>query len=115
MTEPVVVESKAVPIKGQQITLKKLTDGQIALLLRESRRMVRDDVTAAQGMEALGRIDRILHSVIVFDEDKETVDGLIESGELTLKELTQEVLNLFTSENAEKPKVIRRGRPPKRA
>lgn len=115
MTEPVVVESKAVPIKGQQITLKKLTDGQIALLLRESRRMQRDDVTGAQGLAAMERVDRILHSVIVFDEDKATVDGLIETGELTLKELTQAVMNLFTSDEAEKPKVIRRGRPPKRA
>lgn len=113
MTEPVVVESKAVPIKGQQITLKKLTDGQITLLLRESRRMQRDDVTGAQGMEALERVDRILHSVIVFDEDKKTVDDLLETGELTLKELTREVMNLFASDEAEKPKVVRRGRPPK--
>ena len=113
MTEP-EVDAKAIDIMGRPVTLKKISVGQMALVMRESRRMQRDDVTGKDAMAALERVDRILRGLIAFDEDKDYVDGLIEDGSLDLPKLVEYVMDIFTAGEPEKPKVTRRGRPPKR-
>lgn len=114
MTEPVVdQQAKAVDMQGRPVTLKTIAVEQVGLLMRESRKLQRDEVTTKDAINALGRIDRILSSLVVFDEDRDYVDGLLEEGKITYKEIVELVMSLYGQE-PEKPKVIRRGRPPKR-
>lgn len=114
MTE-VAIDAKAIDIQGRPITLKKITVGQMALVMRESRRMQRDDVTGKEAMAALERVDTIVASLIVFDEDKEYVDELMAAGTLDITEMVQHVMAIYTEGSAEEKPKVRRGRPPKRS
>lgn len=114
MTE-VAIDAEAIDIKGRPVTLKKITVGQMALVLRESKRMQRDDVTGKEAMAALERVDLIIASLIVFDEDREYVENLLANGTLDLTDMVRLVMDIYTKDAEEKPKVARRGRPPKRS
>ncbi len=110
MTE-VSIDAEAIDIQGRPVTLKKITVGQMALVLRESKRMQRDDVTGKEAMAALERVDMIVASLIVFDEDKEYVGELLANGTLDLTDMVRMVMDIYTKGSEEKPKVARRGRP----
>ena len=110
------MESKAVDINGRPVTLKKINEGQIALLLRESRKLERGEATGKDGLAALERIDRIMRSLVVFTEDQDYLDTQMEDGKLGMKQLVQYAMSVYTDGvEPEKPKVVRRGRPTKRA
>jgi len=113
MTEPVTEagpQTLPVPIKGRDILVRQLTDSQMIHMLRHSKILQADGVDRATKLESAERLFRILHTVVVQQEDKDYLDEQEESGQVELKDLMPFV-TAFSAE-PEKPKA-RRGRPPR--
>jgi hypothetical protein len=113
MTEPVTDtgrETRLIPIGDRMLVVRQLTDTQMVHLLRHSKILQADGVDRATKMDSVERIFRILHTVVVQQEDKDYLDEQEESGQVELKDLMPFV-TAFSAE-PEKPKA-RRGRPPR--
>lgn len=106
-------ETKLVPVAGKNIVVRELMDAQMALLMRESDILKRNDVEMARKHKSVALMFKVLQSAVVQEEDREYVDELIAGGELGLRDLMS-FITVFADEDAEddsKPKV-RRGRAP---
>lgn len=109
MTEP--EETRKVPVNGRDILVRQITDAQAGMMLRDSRRLQREDVANEEKVKATARMFNILESVVIGEADRDYLEDEIVAGKLELKDLL-DFIRSFKDEQ-QKP-VVRRGRPPKR-
>lgn len=107
-------KTQIVPVCGRNIVIKKLTDIQMALLLRGSRILSSPNVEEEQKMEMMEQMFQILDSVVVQVDDKKWVLKQQVEGNLELKDMTDWVA-VFKNEEDEdattkKQPAVRRGR-----
>lgn len=100
-------------MQGRDVTIKKLVDTQMLLIAREAKILTRGDVETDRKLEGLDRMFSILESVVVEPGDRLYLEGLMERGELDLRELMGFVTSFDDDEKAPVVKV-RRGRAPAR-
>jgi hypothetical protein len=103
-------DTRTIPVNGRDVTVRRLVDTQMLLLLREAKQAERDENDGARRITAAARMFDILEYIVVTDEDRDHVLKGIVDGKVELKDLLQG-LSAFAEE--QKPKV-RRGRPPTR-
>lgn len=101
-----------VPINGRNIMVRRLSDVQMAHMLRHARILQSDNVARGEKLDSFERLFRILHTVVVEDADRVYLTELEENGEIELKDLMPFISVFGAQEPEEKPKA-RRGRPPK--
>lgn len=107
-------KTQIVPVCGRNIVIKKLTDIQMALLLRGSRILSSPNVADVEKMDMMEQMFQILDSVVVQEADKKWVLEKQIKGELELKDMTNWV-TVFKDEDEDdatktKQPVARRGR-----
>jgi len=101
-------DTRTIPINGRDITVRRLNDGQLALLFREANQVEKDNIDNRRRITAAARMFDLMEYTVVTEEDKQFVlDGIMD-GKVELKDLLQG-LSAFAEE--QKPRV-RRGRPP---
>jgi hypothetical protein len=103
------IETRPVDVKGREIQVKELNDGQLSLMFREARLLQKDGVENGRKMAAVGRIFDILESVVVSETDREYLTDLTVAGELGLADLMG-FLKAFAPQEPTKPAVRRRVR-----
>jgi hypothetical protein len=104
-------ETRLIDIKGRLVTVRKLTDAQMMLMLREAKVLQSDEAGLERKLTALSRVFDILESAVVQAEDKEYLVNLNVAGDIEISDLMVFITAFGELEVVEKPKV-RRGRPP---
>lgn len=104
--------TRVIDVQGRDITIRKLVDTQMLLMAREAKLLTRGDIDTERKLEGLDRMFSILESAVIEPDDRVYLEGLMERGELDLREL----MGFVTSfDEDEKPAVkVRRGRAPAR-
>jgi len=109
-----VTETRIAKVKGLDIVVKQLTEGQIGVMAREYARLRRSTGTGQDKMVSAGRIMDVLESAIVSQEDKDRLYDLTIAGELDLSDM-QSIAVAFDQQEAPAPAAVkpavRRGRP----
>jgi hypothetical protein len=108
-------QTRLIDFKGHRILIKKLVDGQFVQMNHEVNVMTSNNADTDRKMKAMDRVHRIMLSVVLNPEDKETIEELMADGEIQLKDLA-DFVSAFKDEEEDqpKPKVVRRGRPVRR-
>jgi hypothetical protein len=104
-------ETKLVDVKGRLVTVRKLTDAQMMLILREAKVLQSDEAGRDRKFTAVSRVFDILESAIVQQEDRDYITDLNVAGEVEVNDLMTFITAFGEEKTEEKPKV-RRGRPP---
>jgi hypothetical protein len=105
-------DTRLIEVKGRTIVVRQLKDAQLLLMSRDAAILGKEDVPGGEKLQAAGWILDTFESVIVQQEDKDYILGLIRKGDVELMDLLGFVSAFSEPEVAPKP-VVRRGRPPR--
>lgn len=82
-----MTELRTASVKGRDIQVKALNDGQMALFAREAHVVKSERQEMNRRWDAIARMMDILESVVVDADDKEFLLGLSVNGELSLGDM----------------------------
>lgn len=112
MTQP--DKKRTVPFRGRDIVLQELLDSQQILLIKITRDLKRRGEDLEGSVLDAAKLLDILESTLPNPEDVEFIEDLIIKRQLDLREVVYLLAGKDEELTAPK-KVVRRGRPPKRA
>lgn len=84
--------TRTTEVKGRTITVLTPTDGQMAVLAQHIRIGKRADAPAGAQFNAIGTIMTVLDKLVVEEEDRDFLGGLLVDGDLDIPELVAVVL-----------------------
>lgn len=113
--EPVERRTATVTLGDHSFLIKQLTDTQIMHLSRYALILQSDNVARDDKFTAMEKMFKIIHSVVEDPEELEILVDLEETGKVNLSDLVKFSRIFREGEEAPKPAVRRRGRPPKSA
>jgi hypothetical protein len=109
MTQP--SQTRKTSFRGKELELQDLLPSQELLMVKIARDLRRAANEGNNNILEAAKLLDILETALVNPEDVDFIEGLIIKRQLDLKEVIY--LLAGKEEETEKPKVVRRGRPPK--
>lgn len=103
--------TKMIPIGGVEVLVRQLSEMQMIQLAHEIQLFSNKKIPLDRKFKGLSRVYSIIASIVVEEDDRDTIEDLIADGKLDANELVTVIyeLGVHQSEGPSQPKV-RRGR-----
>lgn len=112
-TDEPELKTKTIPLGGRDVLIRALSDTQITQMNHEILVLESDRTDLARKRKAMDRVYRALQSTIVSEEDRDFAADLMADGELDLRQMMRESMELW-GDRTPANRQIRRGRAPRR-